>query len=333
MGATGGALPLAAVYNGAAFLGIDADAESIKRRVKSGYCEVMVNTLDEALRILKNAVRKRLPASVGLIGNCAEVMPELAARGVVPDLLIDATPIAGDDTGYIPHGLAPEEARALALSDPESHRAHALRSIDVQVRGMIALRKLGAVLIDSGNCPLAQAHSLGMTEMLGIPNFRSEYLQTLYDEDRTPLLCVALSGERNDMARIDRLVLDLFPHDARLRRLLELAAVPRSQGLPAHTLWLRRADRAGFVEGVNRLVADGAIKAPVLLARDLRNAPGGPHDVAAGPISWPAIEPFLSQANGCAWAAFEAGSTPPPRLAAFAALADGSRNRPSQRHL
>jgi urocanate hydratase len=327
MGAMGGALPLAAAYNGAAFLGIDADAESIKRRVKNGYCEVMVNTLDEALRILKNAVRTKLPASVGLIGNCAEIMPELAARGVVPDLLTDTTPVAGGVAGYIPQGTIPAAARALSRSDPEYHRARALPSIESHLRGMVALRRLGSVLFDS-NGIFALANSLGIAEARDIPDFRTEYLRESLDEGREPLLCVALSGARADMARIDRLVLELFANDERLRLSLEIsAALPRFQGLPARTLWLPRAAQASFATAVNDLVDGGALNAPVLLARELRDAFTGPIDAATRKVAWQEIQPLLGVTRGYAWVAFEAATTALPRMAALAVLIDGTQDR------
>ena len=150
MGATGGALPLAATLNGAAFLGVEADPEQIKRRVKSGYCEAMVNDLDEALRILKNSVRRREAASVGLIGNCAEVIPELARRGIVPDLLVDCTSAYGSLDSYIPSGLTAEQARELQRADAESYRQRALDSMAAQVRGILELKRLGSLAFRFG---------------------------------------------------------------------------------------------------------------------------------------------------------------------------------------
>src|ERR1700731_1890878 len=151
MGGMGGAQPLAATMNGGAFLGIDVDPERIKRRVKSGYCDVMVNSLDESLRILKNAVRKREAASVGLVGNCADLIPELARRGVVPDLLTDQTSAHDPLYGYVPRGVSPDEAIELRKSDPEGYKKHSMAAMAGHVQGMLDLQKLGAVTFDYGN--------------------------------------------------------------------------------------------------------------------------------------------------------------------------------------
>src|SRR6266853_647274 len=187
MGGMGGAQPLAATLNGGAFLGIDVDPERIKRRVKSGYCDVMVNDLDESLRILKNAVRKREAASVGLVGNCADLIPALAKRGVVPDLLTDQTSAHDPLNGYIPQGL--DVATATEL------RQRALDSIAAHVRGMLDLQKLGAVTFDYGNNIRTFAFEHGVKDAYDFPGFVPAYIRPLFCEGRGPFRWVALSGE------------------------------------------------------------------------------------------------------------------------------------------
>jgi urocanate hydratase len=253
----GGALPLAATLHGAAFLGIDADADRIKRRVKTGYCEVMVNNLDEALRMLKNAVRQRKSASIGLIGDCATVLGELAQRGVVPDLLAD-----------------------------QQHPA-------AQLSGLGDLEKLGARIVN--------------------PATALDYLRPFFDHGWRLSTWIALSGEPADVARTDRLALELFPADERIQRWLAVAGkYVRFQGLPARVTWMQPHELGQLARAANDLVARGEISAPVLFGR--RAAPADPQ---------PPTE------NGSCWtwtADARPGSVRPPLsgLSAQAAVADGT---------
>src|ERR1700690_1444449 len=186
MGGMGGAKPLAATLNGAACLGIDVDPERIKRRVKTGYCDVMVNDLDEALRILKNAVRKREATSVGLVGNCADVIPELARRGVVPDLLTDQTSAHDPVGGYIPQGLNVAQAAELRKSDPTAYEKRSLDSMARHVEGMLALQKLGSVTFDYGNNIRTFAFQQGVKNAYDFPGFVPAYIRPLFCEGRGP---------------------------------------------------------------------------------------------------------------------------------------------------
>jgi urocanate hydratase len=269
MGGMGGAQPLAATMNGGAFLGIEVDPERIKRRAKTGYCDVMVNDLDEALRILKNAVRKREAASVGLVGNCADVIPELARRGVVPDLLTDQTSAHDPIGGYIPQGCTVEQAAELRQRDPEEYRKRAMESIATHVRGMLALQKLGAVTFDYGNNIRTMAYEQGVKDAYNFPGFVQAYIRPLFCEGRGPFRWVALSGEPADIHRTDELVLELFPEDQILNRWIHLAQKRvRFQGLPARICWLGYGERDKFGLAINKLVARGELKAPIVIGRD-----------------------------------------------------------------
>src|SRR5208282_648960 len=217
MGGMGGAQPLAATMNGAAFLGIDVDAERIKRRVKTGYCDVMVNDLDEALRILKNAVRKREAASVGLVGNCADLIPELAKRGVVPDLLTDQTSAHDPIGGYVPNGMSLEVALELRKSNPQEYRKRAVAAIGEHVQGMLDLQKLGAVTFDYGNNIRTFAYEAGVKNAYDFPGFVPAYIRPLFCEGQGPFRWAALSGEASDIARTDQLVLEMFPQNEHLK--------------------------------------------------------------------------------------------------------------------
>src|SRR5208283_3209794 len=269
MGGMGGAQPLAATLNGAAFLGIDVDPERIKRRVKSGYCDVMVNDLDEALRILKNAVRKHEAVSVGLVGNCADIVPELARRGVVPDLLTDQTSAHDPIGGYIPQGLDVAQASELRKRDPEAYRKRSLESIAKHVEGMLALQKLGSVTFDYGNNIRTFAFEQGVKNAYDFPGFVPEYIRPLFCEGRGPFRWAALSGEASDIHVTDELVLELFPENRILRRWIDLARKRiKFQGLPARICWLRYGERAQFGLAMNDLVKKGKIKAPIVIGRD-----------------------------------------------------------------
>jgi urocanate hydratase len=293
LGAMGGIQPLAATLNGAAFLGIDADPEQIKRRVKTGYCDVMVNDLDEALRILKNAVRKREATSVGLVGNCADVIPALARRGIVPDLLTNQT--SADDPGrYIPQGLSVVQADELREKDPESYRTRALESISRHADGMRELRRLGSVVFDYG----------------------SNDIGTFTDRpDGKHLRVVALSGEPADIHRIDKLLLEMFPGDESLSRWVRLAQKRvRFQGLPARACWLGYGERAQFGLALNELVGRGELKAPIAIGRDhldggsVASPYGETKDLRDGSdaaADWPLLNAMLNTASGATWVSID----------------------------
>ena len=218
MGGMGGAQPLAATMNGAAFLGIDVDPERIKRRVKSGYCDVMVNSLDEALRILKNAVRKGEATSVGLVGNCADLIPEMAKRGVVPDLLTDQTSAHDPIGGYVPNGMTLAAALELRKSDPTEYKKRSMAAMAQHVQGMLDLQKLGAVTFDYGNNIRTFAFEHGVKNAYDFPGFVPAYIRPLFCEGKGPFRWAALSGEASDIARTDQLVFDLFPENEHLAR-------------------------------------------------------------------------------------------------------------------
>ena len=265
MGGIGGALALAATLNGAAFLGIDADVELIKRRVKTGYCEVMVNNLDEALRILKNAVRKREPASVGLIANPAELVTELARRGVLPDLLTDQTYA---DEPYVPPGLTVAQALELREKDPRAYVKKALDSIATIGRGMVELKKMGADIFEFGNGMRAQASAHGVAGADEIADFISEYLLTDSAQGCGLVTVVALSGDSGDLARVDDLFPSLFP-ESELQRWIPIARRHPSPGLPARSCWISAGDASKLGAAINDLVAGGAVKAPVVMGRSI----------------------------------------------------------------
>jgi len=317
MGGMGGAQPLAATMNGAAFLGIDVDAERIKRRVKTGYCDVMVMSLDEALRILKNAVRKGEAASIGLVGNCADVIPEMARRGVVPDLLTDQTSAHDPVGGYVPNGMTLEQALELRVRDPEQYKKRALAAIAEHVEGMLALQKLGAVTFDYGNNIRTFAFQQGVKNAYDFPGFVPAYIRPLFCEGKGPFRWAALSGEASDIQRTDALVLELFPQDEHLARWIRLAQKRvKFQGLPARICWLGYGERDKFGLALNELVATGELKAPMVIGRDHLDcgSVASPYreteamrDASDAVADWPLLNALLNTASGASWVSIHNG--------------------------
>ena len=317
MGGMGGAQPLAATLNGAAFLGVEVDPERVKRRLRVGYCDIMVHDLDEAVRILKNSVRKKEATSVALVGNCAEVIPELARRGIVPDLLTDQTSAHDPLNGYVPAGCSLEQAADLRQSDPAGYLKCSSDSIARHVEGILALQKLGAVAFDYGNNIRTLANKAGVTEAYAFPGFVQAYIRPLFCEGRGPFRWVALSGDPADIAVTDDLVRQLFPEDRVLGRWIELARRRvRFQGLPARICWMGYGQRATFGLAINDLVRTGKLKAPVVIGRDHLDCGSvaspyceteGMKDGSAAVADWPVLNALLNTASGASWVSLQNG--------------------------
>ena len=317
MGGMGGAQPLAATMNGAAFLGIDVDPERIKRRVKTGYCDVMVTSLDEALRILKNAVRMREATSVGLVGNCADLIPELAKRGVVPDVLTDQTSAHDPIGGYVPNGMALATALELRKSNPQEYRKRSIAAMGEHVQGMLALEKLGAVTFDYGNNIRTFAHEAGVQNAYDFPGFVPAYIRPLFCEGKGPFRWAALSGEASDIARTDRLVLEMFPQNEHLKRWITMAQKKvKFQGLPSRICWLGYGERDKFGLALNDLVAKGELKAPVVIGRDHLDcgSVASPYreteamkDGSDAVADWALLNALVNTASGASWVSIHNG--------------------------
>ncbi len=317
MGGMGGAQPLAATMNGAAFLGIDVDPERIKRRVKTGYCDVMVNSLDEALRILKNAVRKGEATSVGLVGNCADLIPELAKRGVVPDILTDQTSAHDPIGGYVPNKMTLDEATALRKSNPAEYRKHSIAAMGEHVQGMLELQKLGSVTFDYGNNIRTFAFEAGVKNAYDFPGFVPAYIRPLFCEGKGPFRWAALSGEASDIARTDRLVLEMFPENEHLKRWITMAQKKvKFQGLPSRICWLGYGERDKFGLALNELVAKGELKAPIVIGRDHLDcgSVASPYreteamkDGSDAVADWALLNALINTASGASWVSIHNG--------------------------
>jgi urocanate hydratase len=317
MGGMGGAQPLAATMTGAAFLGIDVDPERIKKRLKTGYCDFLVTTLDEALRILKNAVRKKENVSVGLVGNCADIIPELAERGVVPDILTDQTSAHDPLNGYVPNGMTFEAALELRTRDPQAYQERSLDAMAKHVEGMLRLQKMGSVTFDYGNNIRTFAFQRGVKNAYDFPGFVPEYIRPLFCEGRGPFRWAALSGEASDIAVTDDLVLQLFPENRSLRRWIELARKRiKFQGLPARICWLGYGERARFGLAINDLVKKSTIKAPIVIGRDHLDCGSvaspfreteSMKDGSDAVADWPLLNALVNTAAGASWVSIHNG--------------------------
>jgi urocanate hydratase len=313
MGGMGGAQPLAATMNGARFLGVEVDAARIQRRIETGYCDRVARTLDEALAMLAGPD----VISVGLVGNCADILPEMARRGVVPDVLTDQTSAHDPLNGYVPNGMTLEEARVLRTRHPEEYVARSMAAMGAHVEAMLHLRKAGAVTFDYGNNLRTQAKAAGVAHAFDIPGFVPEYIRPLFCEGRGPFRWVALSGDPADIYRTDRLAAEMFPHDETLARWLPLARQRiQFQGLPARICWLGYGERAEFGLAINRLVRNGELKAPIVIGRDHLDTGSvaspfreteGMRDGSDAIADWPLLNALVNTAAGASWVSIHNG--------------------------
>ena len=317
MGGMGGAQPLAATMNGARFLGIDVDPARIEKRLKNGYCDAIAWSVGEALQLLADARRDGNALSVGLVGNCADVLPELIARGVVPDVLTDQTSAHDPLHGYVPNGISYEAALLLRESDPEEYTRRSMETMGRHVEAMLEMKRRGAVTFDYGNNIRTQAKLAGVADAFDIPGFVPEYIRPLFCVGKGPFRWAALSGDPEDIYRTDRLVLEMFPEDASLRRWIELAQRRiHFQGLPARICWLGYGERARLGVAINELVRSGEISAPIVIGRDHLDAGSvaSPHreteamkDGSDAVADWPLLNALVNTAAGASWVSIHNG--------------------------
>ncbi|NOZ57558.1 MAG: urocanate hydratase [Calditrichaeota bacterium] len=317
LGGMGGAQPLAATMNGGVFLGIEVDRARIERRVRTGYCDVLSEDLDEALRLVLEAKEKGEALSVGLLGNTADVLPELVRRRIVPDLLTDQTSAHDELNGYVPHGMPYEEALELRKKNPQEYIRRAYESMAVHVRAMLDLKAMGAVTFDYGNNIRGQAKKAGVDNAFDIPGFVVEYIRPLFCEGKGPFRWAALSGDPEDIRKTDELVLKLFPEDEALHRWIRMAQQKvKFQGLPSRICWLGYGERAKFGLAINELVAKGEVKAPIVIGRDHLDTGSvaspnreteGMKDGSDAIADWPILNALLNTASGASWVSVHHG--------------------------
>jgi len=317
LGGMGGAQPLAATLNGAVFLGVEVDPERIDRRVRTGYCDRMAQDLDEALDICEDAREQKRAVSVGLVGNCAEILPEIVRRGIKIDAVTDQTSAHDPLNGYIPAGLSVEEAIELRRTDPAGYTERSMHSMARHVEAMLALKRAGAVAFDYGNNIRKMAFEAGEKDAFEIPGFVPEYIRPLFCEGKGPFRWVALSGEAEDIRKTDDLALELFPHDETLNRWLRLSRDKvKFQGLPSRICWLGYGERAEMGEAINELVRRGELKAPIAIGRDHLDSGSvaSPYreteamrDGSDAVADWPILNALLNAVNGAAWVSVHHG--------------------------
>ncbi|RMH18932.1 MAG: urocanate hydratase, partial [Gemmatimonadetes bacterium] len=317
MGGMGGAQPLAATMNEGCALVVEVDPERIRRRLETRYCDRMTDDLDEALDLVRGAASRGEALSVGLVGNCAEVLPEIERRGVVPDVLTDQTSAHDPLNGYVPAGLSLAEAAALRADDPEAYVRRSMASMRTHCEAMVALMRRGAVTTDYGNNLRTQAYDAGFEDAFAFPGFVPAYVRPLFCEGKGPFRWVALSGDPADIHRTDELVLEMFPEDEHLCRWIRMARERVAfQGLPARICWLGQGERARFGRAMNDLVASGEISAPIVIGRDHLDtgSVASPFretesmlDGSDAVADWPILNALLNTASGASWVSFHHG--------------------------
>jgi urocanate hydratase len=317
LGGMGGAQPLAGTMAGAAILCIEVDPARIARRIETRYLDETTDSLDDALARIRSAASERRPLSVGLLGNAAEVVPELVRRGEHFDLVTDQTAAHDPLTGYIPVGLSVDEAAALRDSNPDEYLSRARSSIVRHVEALLEYVRAGSYVFDYGNNLRGEAREGGVTDAFAYPGFVPAYIRPLFCRGVGPFRWAALSGEAADIAAIDAVLRDLFPEDALLQRWLELAPERVAfQGLPARICWLGYGDRARAGLAINELVRSGEVKAPVVIGRDHLDSGSvaSPYreteamrDGSDAIADWPILNALLNVAAGATWVSVHHG--------------------------
>lgn len=317
LGGMGGAQPLAAKMNGAAFLGIEVDRSRIEKRLKTGYLDVMSENLDEALDFVLNAKKDKMALSVGLLGNAAEILPEILRRGVIPDVLTDQTSAHDTLNGYVPHGIPYEEALKLRKSNPDKYIQMAKQSIVVHLQSMLELQKRGSVTFDYGNNIRGEAFANGVKNAFDIPGFVPEYIRPLFCDGKGPFRWAALSGDPQDIYVTDEAVINTFPENKSLVRWIKLAQEQvKFQGLPARICWLGYGERAKMGLIFNQLVREGKVKAPIVIGRDHLDcgSVASPNRETEGMLDgsdaiadWPILNALLNTIGGASWVSVHHG--------------------------
>lgn len=316
LGGMGGAQPLAVTMNEGVGLVVEVDRERARRRLEIGYVDALTDDLEDAMTMVEEAVQLGIPKSIGLIGNAAQIFPELEMRGVIPDVVTDQTP-AHDIMSYVPAGMSVEEADALRAADPKRYAERSQESMARHVEAMLAFQKKGAEVFDYGNNLRQRAYDWGVKQAFDFPGFVPAYIRPLFCEGKGPFRWVALSGDPEDIYRTDEAIAQLFPEDLHLQRWIRMARekVP-FQGLPARICWLGYGERARAGLRFNELVAQGIISAPIVIGRDHLDAGSvaSPNreteamlDGTDAVSDWPILNAMINAVNGATWVSFHHG--------------------------
>ena len=317
LGGLGGAQPLAVTMAGGVVICVEVDPHRIQRRLETGYLDASADTLDEALRLADEAVKAKKPLSIGLLGNAADVYPELVRRGVTPDLVTDQTSAHDTLNGYVPNGMSLGEALQLRKDHPEEYVRRAVASIVVHVEAMVALKKAGAHTFDYGNNIRGEAKAAGYADAFAFPGFVPAYIRPLFCRGNGPFRWAALSGDPQDIAVTDAALLEAFPDNQMVTRWLKMAAEKvHFQGLPCRICWLEYGERAKAGLIFNDLVRTGKVKAPIVIGRDHLDSGSvaSPYretesmmDGSDAIADWPILNALVNTAAGASWVSFHHG--------------------------
>ena len=317
LGGMGGAQPLAITMNGGVAIVVEVDPERIDKRLATKYCQVSTPDLDEALRLAKAALDKGEPLSIGLLGNAAEVLPEFVKRGITPDVVTDQTSAHDPLNGYIPAGLSLKEAEELRRRDPETYIRRAKESMGIHVQAMLQLKERGAVVFDYGNNIRQQAYEVGVSDAFAFPGFVPAYIRPLFCEGKGPFRWVALSGDEEDIYKIDDMLCREFADNERLVRWIKMAQEQVAfQGLPSRICWLGYGERARFGLLINEMVRSGELSAPIVIGRDHLDAGSvaSPHretegmkDGSDAVADWPILNALVNACAGASWVSVHHG--------------------------
>ena len=317
IGGMGGAQPLAATMNGAAFLGVEVDRARLEKRIETGYLDVIAKDLDEALELVLDAKAKGEALSVGLVGNAGEVLPEILRRNIIPDVLTDQTSAHDTLNGYVPMGMTFEEALKLRAENPQEYIKRAKATIVEHVKAMLEFQKRGAVTFDYGNNIRGEAKENGVENAFDIPGFVPEFIRPLFNDGKGPFRWAALSGDPNDIYETDKAVIETFPEDEALVRWIKMAQKKvHFQGLPSRICWLGYGDRAKMGKIFNDLVASGKVSAPIVIGRDHLDCGSvaspyreteGMKDGSDAIADWPILNILMNTIGGASWVSFHHG--------------------------
>lgn len=317
LGGMGGAQPLAMTMNDGVAIVVEVDPRRIERRLDTKYVDVMTDSLDEALRLAREAMKKEEPLSIALLANAADVLPEFVRRGITPDILTDQTSAHDELNGYVPHSLAYEDALALRVKDPAEYIRRSYASMAAHVEAMLELQRRGAKAFDYGNNIRGQARKAGVEKAFDIPGFVPEYIRPLFCLGKGPFRWVALSGKPQDIYGTDEAVLREFPEDEALARWISKArSQVKFQGLPARICWLGYGERARFGAVINHLVKKGKMAAPIVIGRDHLDTGSvaspnreteGMRDGSDAIADWPVLNALLNAVSGASWVSVHHG--------------------------
>jgi urocanate hydratase len=317
LGGMGGAQPLAATMNGAACLGIDVDRARIQKRIDTGYVDVLTDNLDEALELVLKAKDEKRALSVGLVGNAGEILPQILKRNILPDVVTDQTSAHDMLQGYVPMGMNFEEAIQLRKNNPDEYIKQARATVVTHVKAMLEFQKRGSVVFDYGNNIRGEAKENGVANAFDFPGFVPAYIRPLFNDGKGPFRWAALSGDPEDIFTTDKAVMEAFPNDKALIRWIKLAQEKiHFQGMPTRICWLGYGDRAKLGKIFNQLVADGKVKAPIVIGRDHLDcgSVASPYreteamkDGSDAIADWPILNALLNTIGGASWVSVHHG--------------------------